>query len=425
MSYSRHILPLIAALALVSCGRTHGGGSGEIPEETLSLLRTVPSDALAVCARNSCSEAAALLDPASALRSLDYGRFAGAKAVVSWSYDGSLSPVLAFDTGRSQAGAAEAVRIRKDADSLGLQSCWYAPDSLVGRRSILVLTPSEALLTAVGRHVSEGRSIMDADGFGTAATAGNPGDFTVLRNSGALRLLPGRFLDGIYSQRAAAGFLRTVSDWVTICPSGRNSYGIALTCGEGPSYFSNIFTLLPFADSRLGDILPADTEFAVSLPVPQPEFREAYEKYVDASVRYTQYVRRISSLEKLTGKSPLDWERETAVREVALIAWDGAKVVAVRPSRAPEDAPPSENPWRGFIPALYGQAFSLPDDSVCAAVRGWLVCGSREDVGGFLDSQARIIEAEWPRRGVHIVMYKSGTFVCWSKKGISLWNSVQ
>ena len=186
-----------------------------------------------------------------------------------------------------------------------------------------------------------------------------------------------------------------------------------------------MFPPLPFGDSRLGDILPADTEFAVSLPVPQPEFREAYEKYVDASVRYTQYVRRIASLEKLTGKSPLDWELETGVREVALIAWNGAKVAAVRPAKAPEDAAPAENQWKGFIPALYGSAFSLPDDSVCATVSGWLVYGSREDVDGFLESQARIVETEWPRRGVHIVMYKSGTFVCWNKKGISLWNSIQ
>lgn len=418
-------LAAAAALSLVACSGSTDG-AGDIPEETLSLLHTVPSDALAVSVRRSCSDAVALLDSASALRSLDYGRFDGARSVLSWCYDGDLSPVLAFDTGKSQAGADEAERIMHDADSLGLHSRWYEPDSRTGRRSVLVLTPSEALLTAVGRHVSEGRSIMDAAGFGTAtAAAENSGNFTVLRNSGALRLLPRRLLDGIYPQRSAAGFLRTVSDWVTICPAGGDSHRIILTCGEEPSYFSNMFPPLPFGDSRLGDILPADTEFAVSLPVPQPEFREAYEKYVDASVRYTQYVRRIASLEKLTGKSPLDWELETGVREVALIAWNGAKVAAVRPAKAPEDAAPTENQWRGFIPALYGSAFSLPDDSVCATVSGWLVYGSREDVDGFLESQARIVETEWPRRGVHIVMYKSGTFVCWNKKGISLWNSVQ
>ena len=163
-------LAAAAALTLVACSGSTDG-AGDIPEETLSLLHTVPSDALAVSVRRSCSDAVALLDSASALRSLDYGRFGGARSVLSWCYDGDLSPVLAFDTGKSQAGSDEAERIRHDADSLGLHSRWYEPDSRTGRRSVLVLTPSEALLTAVGRHVSEGRSIMDAAGFGTAAAA--------------------------------------------------------------------------------------------------------------------------------------------------------------------------------------------------------------------------------------------------------------
>ena len=49
---------------------------------------------------------------------------------------------------------------------------------------------------------------MDADGFGTAVSyAGQSKDFTVLRNSGARRLLPPEFLEGLYTQRSAAAFL--------------------------------------------------------------------------------------------------------------------------------------------------------------------------------------------------------------------------
>ena len=107
-----------------------------------------------------------------------------------------------------------------------------------------------------------------------------------------------------------------------------------------------------------------------------------------------------------------------------VIVRGGEKVAAVRPADPPENALPAENPWRGFIPALYGKAFSLPDDSVCAAVSGWIICGSDEAVRDFMAAQTLLLETDWPRKGDHIVIYKSGTILCWNKKGISLWSSI-
>ena len=414
----------LAFAVLTSCGGGKKAEGLQAPEEVRCLLRTVPSDALAIVSRGRCADALALLDSAALLRMPDYGRLEGSQAVISWSFNGELTPVLAVDAGRSQADHAAARSVARLADSLGLFSAYYAPDSLVGRHAVLVLTPSDAQLTAVRRHVAEGRSIMDAGGFEDAAAfAGNSRDFSILRNSGASRLLPKVFLEGVFDSRTAANFLRTVSDWVTITPdAGRHR--IDATLGEAPSYYTNMFAALPYGDSRLGEILPSDTEFALSLPVPLPEFREAYRKYVDASVRYTQYVRELDTLEAHSGKNPLDWEKETAVQEVALIVRGGEKVAAVRPADSPENALPAENPWRGFIPALYGKAFSLPDDSVCAAVSGWIICGSDEAVRDFMAAQTLLLETDWPRKGDHIVIYKSGTILCWNKKGISLWSSI-
>lgn len=415
----------IAATILSSCSGGKAGAGAEAPEEVSRLLHTVPSDALAVSVR-SCAEAVAMLDSADVLRNLDYGRNANSPAVISWCFDGSLSPVLAIDAGRSSAGISSARQIVSKADSLGLFTAYYAPDSLVGRHAILVITPSEALLTAAGRHITEGRSILDADGFVEAlAFAGGSRKFTILRNSGASRLIPGDFFKGLSTQRKAANFLRTVSDWITITPETRGRYKINVTRGDAPSYYTNMLARLPFADSHLGDILPDDTEFAVALPVPQPEFREAFQRYEDASVRYTAYTRRLDALKERTGKNPLDWEKETGVREVAIAVRDGRKIVAVRPSKAPADSPVADNPWRGFVPALYGNAFELTDDSSCAATGGWLIYGKAEDLEQFIAAQVRPFEKNWPRKGIHIVMYKSGNMICWGKKGIDLWNSNQ
>lgn len=416
----------IAAIALSSCSGGEAGESVEAPEEVIRLLHTVPSDALAVSVRSSCTEAVSLLDSADVLRSIDYGRNGNSAAVISWCFDGELSPILTIDAGRSSAGISSARQIASRADSLGLFTAYYAPDSLVGRHALLVMTPSEALLTAADRHITEGRSILDADGFSSAlASAGNSRTFTILRNSGASRLIPGKFFNGIFTQRKAANFLRTVSDWVTITPESKNRYKISVARGDAPSYYTNMLSGLPFGNSRLGDILPGDTEFAVALPTPQPEFREAFQRYEDASVRYTAYTRKLDALKDRTGKNPLDWEKETGIREAAIVVRDGRKVIAVRPSKAPADSPIAENPWQGFIPALYGSAFELADDSSCAAVSGWMIYGKAEDLEQFIGARALPFEMNWPRRGIHIVMYKSGNMICWGKKGIDLWNSNQ
>lgn len=425
MQRLRMILAAISVCVLASCGGADGGTQPGVPEEVLALLKTVPSDALALSLRNSSSEACALLDSSAVLHALDCGRLADSPAVISWSFDGELSPVLAIDAGRSQADRTAASELRSDADSLGLHSCLYAADSLVGRHAILVISPSDALLAAVDRHVKAGRSILDAEGFQAAlASVGNSKDFTVMRNSGAQRLLPRGFLDGISTQSAAARFLRTVADWVAVHPEA-GGYRIDAVRGDSPSYFTNILESLPYSDSRLGEILPADTEFALSLPVPEPEFREAYERFTDASVRSTEYLRRIEALEELSGKNPLDWEKENGICEVGLIVRDGARIAAVRPGHAPVDAAPSENPFRGFISALYGSAFSPDDDGSVASYAGWLLFGSPDELEGFIAAGLQPMESNWPVKGCHIVMYKSGMILCWNKKGINLWSSHQ
>ena len=269
---------------------------------------------------------------------------------------------------------------------------------------------------------------MDADGFGAAVSyASQSKDFTILRNSGARRLLPPEFLGNLYPQRSAAAFLGRIADWITICPEGEGRYRLDATLGDTPSYYTNMLGAIPFADSRLCEILPSDCSFAVSLPVPQPEFREAYRRYVDASVRYTAYTRRLDELEQLSGVNPLDWERENGICEAGIIAGSFGRVVALRTGKAAhgntEGTGAQENPCRGFAGALYGSAFSLPDDSVRAEAGDWWIYGSAEAVNGFTEALSQPSGMKWPLRGNHIVMYKSGRLLCWDKKGIYLWNS--
>lgn len=426
MLKNRIITGLAILLTLVSCGQEDGGGSVQYTGNLPEILQTVPSDALAVICTEKCSRAMGLLDSAHVLRSIDYGRLKNADAALSWSYNGSLVPVLAIDTGKNQADTSSAAAsILSQAARLRLYSEYYRPDRESGRNGYIILTTSEAELTAVRRHISEGRSILDAQDFETAARqAGGSGDFAVARCNGAARLVPRDFLTDIFQRRPLISFLHSMSDWITAVPAGHGEYIIRPTRKENDTYFTNILASLPASDSRLGTMLPPDTEFALSIPAPQPEFREAFERYQDASVRMTGYTRRLSELEKNTRKNPLKWEKELDIREIALLRRDGEQIVLLRPAKYPGDKGPSDNPYRGFIQALYGSAFALDDDSCTACCNGWMVTGSRRAVESFAECEERM-EIKWPARNCRIAIYWHSNLMCWDKKEIRIWNSSQ
>jgi hypothetical protein len=407
------LIALLAALAvLCSCG---GGGGQREREDLPDLLAAVPSDALALCCSSTVEGALEPLDSADALRRLDLSAFVDSPAVLSLSYNGSLVSILAIGTG--SAPEAPEISVRR-----GVQSRFFPPDAATGRQGVLALSASESQLVALSRHISEGRSIFDAPGFTEAAALTEGDNFTLYRNSGASHLIPKGFLGDMFPRRTLARFLHATADWTVILPDGDERI-VKTSQGQEDTYFVNILASLPLADSRLGEILPDSTDFALSLPLPEGTFREAYERYVDASVRMTQYSKRLAALKTESGKDPLKWELELGIREIALVRHEGHTAVLLRPSRPLADCGVEDNPYRGFLQALYGDAFALRDDSCRGAVFGWYVIGSREDVSDFLSFREKRQDSVLPGDVCHFVCYSSGRLAVWDRKGIRIWNS--
>ena len=215
-----------------------------------------------------------------------------------------------------------------------------------------------------------------------------------------------------------------MADWTVLTPAAEG-FDVAPVCEQDDAFYANILGSLPFGESRLGAILPEEVQFALALPVALPQLREAVDRWQDASVKLTAHRKRLETLRKESGKDPLKWEREQDVREVALVHFGGGAVTLVRPAKPATEREPRENPWRGFLPALYGDAFTLVDDSCTACSRGWQIYGSPEAVTAFIEA-ARPEEAafEWPGKGCRFVIYQPGKTLAWGKKGIKLiWNS--
>ena len=416
------ISSLVALAALVSgCGSGTDGGERD-PETLPDLLYAVPSDALAVSCAGRSGDAIALLDSTDRLRTLDLGAFRSAPAVLSMSYNGSLVPSLTIGTGQKDSSASVTSALR-EARRRGIYSAYFAPDASEGRQGFLAFTVSESQMTALKRHINSGSSVLDAPGFPQAAALTSGDDFTVIRNSGAGNLMPRGFLGGLFPRRSLASFLHKAADWTVLVPEGGGEYRVRTAQGDSDSYFVNVLSSLPTGRSRLGEVLPDSVDFAMSLPVQGAAFREAYERYVDASVRMTAYTRRLSALKTASGKDPLKWEKELDVTEVALVRWDGKTAVLLRPGKTLAGAGVEDNPYWGFIPALYGDAFSLADDSCRGVVCGWYAIGSREAVGELVRREEIRKDSGWPGRGCRFVIYNAGRFLAWDKKGMKLWNS--
>ena len=418
---------LLALPLLFACGNPPRN-AGAVREERRipELIAAVPSDALAVGCYDRLSEGMRLLDSTSVLHRLDLSAFKNARMALSLCYNGSLVPVLALDAGRTEAAdSASAVSsLLKQAATLRLHAEYVRPDAEARRRGFVLITPSDAQLTAVRRHLTEYTSILDAPGFRQALAAAASDDFVIFRGGGAPeRLAPKGWLQDFFPRRELTAFLGSVAEWTVLTPEN-GGFSVQPVCNGDDIFFANILSAFPFGDSRLGEILPADTRLALDLPVALPEVREAAERWQDASVKLTRYRKQLDALREQSGKDPLKWEKEVNVREIALLHFGGGAVVLVRPERPATEHEPSDNPWRGFLPALYGSAFTLADDSCTACSHGWQIYGSPDAVRAFIEAERPEARPDWPAKGIRTVVYQPEKTLAWGKKGINLtWNS--
>ena len=400
-------------LAVISCGQP--AVEKHVPE----LMGFVPSDALAVASYDRVCDVLTLIDTASPLRTVDYGRLRNSKAVLSLCYTTSLTPILAIDTGKATADTTGNVAaILAQADSLGIRA-EYIHDG--GQRGALVLSTSLAELNSTRRHFAENASVLDAPAFKDALEKWITGkNWIIFRNGGADKYIPRAFLLNFVQRREFIAFLQKCADWTALIPVERGRYQVETIWGDFDTYFTKALDAMPISQSKLGPMLPRSTEFAIALPMHNEEFREAYKHWLDAMVRLEKYEDRIAGLKKETGKSPIDWEKELDVREVAIVKWNNRTVTLVRPGRTTKDSEIAPNPWKGFIPALYGSAFAVPDDSEYACSGGWTIFGGEEDLEAFLLCEHGLEGTSWPGKHSGLIVYGPDFILNRNKEGMFL-----
>jgi len=397
------LLPLIP-----SCGSGAPGPSADAPE----LFQAVPSDALGAGYFSRLDHALErMTDSTSILRTIDFGRLARSKAVVALCDVSSIVPLVAIEAGKASPDtSAAAAALLALADSARVPCLHFT----IGEHNIVLLSPSETVITVAGRHLLSGSSILDAPDFDKVSEVLPGGDVIVYRNRGAHKLFGNRIDAGL--RASVIPFLRDASEWMIVSDGS-----IVTVQPDAEKYFSNFCSSLPAAPSKFGDVLPEGTMFYIDVPVSgTEEFRDAYELWLDARVALESYNARLSRLGKACGKDPRIWEKELDVREVAVADYPFGKVNFLRVKNKESNKGVTVNPWTGYVRALYGDAFN-PADSCVMRSGNWIISGSRKALDSLSFNAAA--SRDWPAKAKAVAGLPAERLV-WNKDNIiNLWHS--
>lgn len=412
----RRFFLILAAIAAASCGK----GTGL---EAPAILRTVPSRSIEIFSfRNAGRALEMLLDSSHVFRSLELGRLKDNEMALSYDYSSTLVPLLAIDAGHARKDTAQAVRqLLAQAEALNLRSAYVVDSS--SRKAALLLSPSSASVSEALFHIESGTSILDAPDFSKALALSGGGDGSVfLRNSAAGHLLPADFMKETAPRRALVRFLSGACEWTVVNFSGGlGDEAEVAAVGDSPRNYLQVIEGQQAAKSEIGALLPSGTVSFVDLPLKDAEaFYNARCAWLDANSLLQRHKAVCRELEKSAGRAPADWLRNSRPQEIARIVWDGGSVLALRCHKTPSVKELSTNDIQGFPAAIFGDAFSLPDESACARLGRWLIVGSADEVASFCTLEDRAAMDGLSGSGLKFAVYNAGNLLQGGKNGTKL-----
>ena len=426
----RIIIPVLA-LAAAGC-------HGSAPEVSSDVLKAVPSRAVAVAHFGRLDKALGLLtDSTSVLRQLDFGSLHSSEASLSWVYSGNLVPVLAVDAGRADDDTSSvAARVLAKAGELGLHCC-HTGAAL--KRSLLIISPLQAVVDEAQAHVDAQTSIMDAPGFAEACKLSDGEAGTLyLKSSAARRWLPKGILFGIFPRIITASMISSYSEWFVADFDSYSLENVRVKCLQDPSgnHYSSVIESVPGGDVKIAALLPGDYSLLVDFPVANAKkYLEAWNSYLDVKALLPANKVKAKALERSCGISPLAWASKLNIREIAMVArpagtfsgevQKAARVLVVRAGKKgglPKEAGEFECP--GAPALLFGNLFRLDDESFCATSGPWLVIGSQQDVLSYIEDAGRLKLADLPRSDCKFAVRTPGWQIAATgdKIGLNIWN---
>lgn len=388
--------------------------------EQFHLMDAIPSDAAAVLhfsdvkdgvrAMNDPTKAfGALVGSQPAMKSffaqadslLGGGRsaFRSQPMALSLHYSGSVVPLALICAPKSATDSTAQVReIIALADSCRLASSFYAGSGL----RVVLISSSETLVNSSIRHMTDGHSILDNSDFVSCLQKTASKNLLLFSSTYSGKLLQTYFKKSVSRH---ASFIKTIGSWMGLSIMDSSDTDVkfngCFSGTEGADAFWHAIEEQGSTQAQFAKVVPSGTYFAISVPMKdQAEYSASYGRYLDACSTLGANRQRISALKKNTGVDPVSWAKTLGVKEVAKAQWrvseTSYEALFVRVSKADNslmqrisaaDTLAGESAgsylYSGFAAALYGDVFSMADESTCAIAGEWLVSGSAASIADF------------------------------------------
>ncbi len=365
--------------------------------ETHQLVKAVPSDAAIVfCAKNFGRLCEYLGDSVSVFGELTSGRFdiiasnkynslRKAQAIVSVHYSKDLPPLMIIDAGKAIADTTEDFRrLMADADS----------SRLIARTNgdLILISSSETIINSSIRHLEEGHSILEANGFAEIASAASGDDVIFFSNAYTDNILGAYFAK---KHRKSRNFFKELSEWTAFSITKHSDSGVAmrgtLLYSNEPSYYLNILTHAGSSEVRIADAVPSNVDFILDLPIGNiSSYLKAYRNYLDSRSRLDKFEAMLAAQKKDFGQNAEEWARSLDIKEISIINLHfGEKlrqILMLRPGNRQKADNISGMKCPGFASAIFGNIFKAEEENACALVGDWIVAGAADCVSEYSKS---------------------------------------
>lgn len=418
---------IAVAVSVLYAGRSNVSHRKPIIE-SFSLLQAIPSDAaLLLCCDESEEVVSMLTDSTHLFRLLvsdgkkaplcgfledlkgrmvsggDLRKFHGHQFALSLHYSGSMVPLVLIDVSAADSSAATS--------AMELAATYKLACGLVRTDafSLLLLSPSESLVGSSRRHIEEGVSILSDRSFADCASAVGGRNVLFLSHAYADRMVS-HFL--ARDKRKYGSFLKNFAAWSALSVEdirdmSMDARGVAFK-HERAGCFADYLASLEPAQLLFDHVLPHSVTYACSMAVDDVDaFTESYRKHLDDNASLAEYKSRQSALKKSAGIGPVNWARALQIKEVVHASWRDSvglfDAVMIRLGKKNYELItgeknsktlraslllPQEYAFSGFASAVFGDEFSVANESCFIMTGEWLISGSREALQDFVSALA-------------------------------------
>lgn len=360
------------------------------------LIEAVPSDAAIVfCMKDFGRACEYLCDTVAVFRELTSGKFDflsensfddidRAPAIISIHYSKDMPPLLVVKAPQeiSDTTGAGFLTLKAAADTAGL---FTKVDG-----SLLLISSSETIINSSIRHMSEGHSILEANGFMDISSKVAGSDIIFASNSYTDNILETYFSR---KHRKTGSFFKELAGWTAFSITKHTPSEVDLSgeilYGSDHAYYMNVLRHAGTSSVGVAEVVPAHADFIIDLPIGSiASYLKAYRNYLDAKTRLDKYEYTLSRQKKETGKSAEDWAKALDIKEVAVADIHfGDKLrqlVLIKPgNKQNADGVFDFSPCSGFVKTLFGDIFTGEDESSATIVKGWIVAGSADCVEAY------------------------------------------